>query len=480
MSSARSRRLLRSIGVRLAVWYAACLGLSLLLILAFAYPWVARTLREADRASVKEELAELRSLHRAGGLARVAQFLAGQQREGSLEPLVIHVVDPTGQTLFLHGPATLPPLDPDRLARAEAEHRGKWRVVEVADGRAVELRTVALEGGGLIRVGRSTEARAAVLGHLGGLVVAVLAPALLLSIAGGWVLAWSALRPIRHLVETVRRIEVGAIEARVATRGSGDELDDLGALFNRMLDRIQALIQAMRSSLDDAAHELRTPLTRLRGAAEMVLGSGAGLDTCREALADCVEEADRLLALLDTMMDIAEAETGTLRLAREPLDVRALVADTLDLYRDVAEAHGIALSSDVCDLGVLADRGRLRQALANLVDNALKYTPPGGRVEVSARTGPAGVEIAVRDTGIGITPEELPQIWTRLFRGDRARRRPGLGLGLSLVRAIVQAHGGQVHVASAPAAGSTFTIVLPAAPAGAGRPAGQRPDIARV
>ena len=185
----------------------------------------------------------------------------------------------------------------------------------------------------------------------------------------------------------------------------------------------------------------------------------------REALADCLEESERLLAMLHTLMDISEAETGMMPLSLTSIPLAALLAEAVDLYRYVIDEHGLDVSMTAPpSLWVTADRTRLRQVLANLLDNAIKYTPPGGRITLTACQELTGVAILFEDTGRGMTADDLAHIWDRLYRGDTSRSQRGLGLGLSLVKAIVQAHQGAVTVASTLGKGSRFTLQFPMNP----------------
>ena len=231
-----------------------------------------------------------------------------------------------------------------------------------------------------------------------------------------------------------------------------------------MLDRIQQLVAEIESMGDNIAHDLKSPLTRIRGLAEVTLTTDSETDDYRQMAADTIEECDRLLQMIDTMLIIARTEAGVGRAAAQPLDLARLVREGCGLFAPLAEDRGIELDCQNLpeSLFFKGDRAMLQRMLANLLDNAIKYTAAGGSVGVGLMPkGRGEVLLSVTDTGSGIDPAEQPLVFKRFYRCDRSRTLPGSGLGLSLARAVARAHGGEISVRSAPGRGSTFSVVLP-------------------
>jgi signal transduction histidine kinase len=463
MSFKSLERLRKTTGFRLTVWYSGLFILSALILFALAYALLWSSLRQKDRESIALELHELAALYHDSGLEGVTREIELQQRLYGTRAFFIRLADLQHHTRFLILSDQWEAFHLTRLKKMVGTADIQW--IEVpgrGNENRLEVASLGLPDGWLLQVGKSTADRRLVLEHFREIFTGVILAVILLGFGCGTFLAFRTLRPIRHLIQTVQSIEAGAMDIRVPTRDTADELDELGRLFNAMLNRITALIQGMRGALDNVAHDLRTPMTRIRGIAEIALRSEPNLELYQEALADCVEESDRLLTMVNTLMDISEAETGALRLTLEPVNISALLEDAVDLYREVAEEKEIAVAIVAPkDLWVRADRNRMRQVLANLLDNALKYTPRGGDIDLIAYQEETQVMMVVEDTGMGISAAELPKIWDRLYRGDQSRSQRGLGVGLSLVKAVVMAHKGTVEVSSIPGVGSRFTLVLP-------------------
>jgi signal transduction histidine kinase len=453
----------RRVGFRLTLWYSSIFVLSAVSLFLVTYFVFSSYLHRKDQEAIRSKVITLSTAYNRGGLGALEREVSVDQKFGRGGGYLIRVGGPGGRTLLLMLPYQWLGFDLKALEMGTLDGVIRWLRLQLADGsNQLEILSIPLDGDYLLQVGKSNQERNRILSRFRLMFACIMVPLVLVGAGGGIFVTFRALRPIRHLIHTVQSVYSGQLDARVPSLRTGDELDQLVTLFNLMLAKIDALIREMKESLDNVAHDLRTPVSRLRARAEMALQSNGGVSDNREALSDCLEESELILRMLNTLMDISEAETGTINLRKESVRLGSLIEQVQGIYSYVGEEKRITvLTHCPDDLFVFVDADRIRQALANLLDNAIKYTEQGGQVEIGAEKQGNQVVLTVRDSGRGISPENLPRIWERLYRGDRSRSEKGLGLGLSLVKAIIHAHEGRVEVESQPGKGSTFKVYLP-------------------
>jgi len=453
---------LRHFAIRLSLWNALIFTVSAGILFGLLYLLLSAALVRKDHEVIETRLRACAAVYENDGLSALQEFVQHSREAERNRTFFVRVASPAGNALLLNVPEDWVQFDAAALRPGGDPSHLVWLRVPKDEESDITVASTRLPDGSTLEVGRSTNNREAILAPFRFNFLLVMTPAVLFGVLGGAFLSHRATKPVREVVATARSIiDTGDLSARVRVTARQTDLEELARQFNRVLDQNQGLIQGMREALDNVAHDLRTPLSRLRSIAEVALQATSD-ETAGEALADCVEEADRVLTMLTALMDITEAEAGMMRLARQSTSIADLLANVIELYQVIAEEKHITVTAELDPLCVApVDAVRMRQVFANLMDNALKYTAEGGAVSVRCRLQDAAIVIEVTDTGMGISVEEQPRIWTRLYRGDKSRSQRGLGLGLSLVKAIVEAHRGTVSVQSALEAGATFSVRLP-------------------
>jgi heavy metal sensor kinase len=298
----------------------------------------------------------------------------------------------------------------------------------------------------------------------------LLAPVMLvLASLFGWLLAGIAIQPVNSVAHAAQNVTGSNITVQIPLRGAGDELDHLIDSFNQMTERLHQSFEQIRRFSTDVSHELRTPITAIRGQLEVALFTAETPEQYRESIINAMEDIEKLSSIVRALLLLSQAESGQLALQKAPLDLAEVVTDLVDQFQIPAEEKDVHLTSSIEPCApVEADRTQIERLLSNLLSNAVKYTPKGGsvRVVVGPAREPGWTKISVEDTGVGIPAENLPHIFDRFYRVRNAQTNTiqGLGLGLSFVAWIVEAHGGRIDVASNSGIGTRFTVLLPSGP----------------
>jgi heavy metal sensor kinase len=463
----------RSIRFRLIIWYAGLLTGAFLLF-SFVLYQVLRGYLESSleqtlyRRSAQIAVSLLADIHKTGE-RYVADQIATRYAPENYDRF-IRLTDPAGNIFYTSGrtasfnPSTLPPLEANKVV-GDFAHK-----VRLDDGKLMLITVKVFQSSDghrfLIECGGPMAPIETILSHLLLSLLPGVPLLVLVAVGGGFILVSRALAPMVKIAQSAEQITLHNLNDRLPLTNTGDELEHLSLALNRMIVRLSEAFEQNRRFLADASHELRTPLAALRGEMESVVEQTRALPELSDRAGSALEEVDRLAKIVDALFAISRLDAGEAQQEWTRFDLASLAANTTEQMSLLAEDKGVSVACNAQEnVTVEGDRARIKQVVVNLLDNAIKYTPRDGSINlnVRAREGKAVMEVA--DTGIGIPSSALPHVFERFFRVDKARSRDvgGAGLGLAIVKSICTAHGGRVEVESAEGRGSLFTVEMPLA-----------------
>jgi heavy metal sensor kinase len=453
---------------RLTLWYAGIFTISTLVAFGVFYLVISTALSKNRDQDLIADVQEYSSMLAAEGIEKVKAEMAWEALSDGQEHIFLRLLTTAGKELAATDMSAWRSVGTGSHA-LEKLKRGADYVLETLDLPEQEFKARTVYGSIgpdlVLQIGESLEEDAEFLELHRTVFIPLMAVMVIIAAIVGWLMARRALTGVEEVTQTAIEISKGALDKRVPFKARGDEIERLATTFNYMLDHINALIKGMREMSDNIAHDLRSPLARIRGVAEMALTTPATEEEHRAMAGSMLEECDRLLGMINAMLDIAEAESGAGEIKLEEVDLVSVIQRACELFQAIAEESSVTIAADLPERCLVYGEARkFQRMVANLLDNALKFTPAEGTVTVSLRANNGQVVISVSDTGIGISEDDLPHVFKQFYRCDNSRAQHGTGLGLSLVKAIAGSLGGSVKATSNLGKGSTFTVIIPQMP----------------
>ncbi len=465
MSLKKMINLRHTLAFRLTIWYTGIFTLIAFLSISLFYLLATNVIQRQTDEDLLNQIRKFSSLIAAEGVGAGQRVAIIESQAGGVKKVFFRFLHRNGQAFSSSNMDYWQDIGINYGVIQRLIH-GNAPVFEtiILPKRDHEIRVLyGIIGSGIIlQVGQSMEEYGRIISVFKRIFIGTVTLLMALAALVGWFMARRALSGVEAVTRTAQMISRDALDMRVPVKPRGDEIDELASTFNEMLGRIEKLVAGMKEMSDSIAHDLKTPITRIRGIAEITLTTQAGQAEYETMTASIIEECDRLLDMISTMLVISRFEAGVGDLKKKEIDLAGIVRDACELFRPLAEDKKLSIDCRTPEfMDYTGDAGMLQRLISNLLDNAIKYTPSGGDVAIllEQRKDNAAV-LTVSDTGAGIAEAETAHIFERFYRGDESRSTEGTGLGLSLARAIARAHGGDITVKSEPEKGSIFTVTL--------------------
>lgn len=450
---------------KLTLWYAIIFTVSLFAALCVFYIMVTHAIDKDIDEGLLEDLDEVSATLALMGTEATNKAMNIEAESEGKDKIFLRLLDRMGNVVATSDMTYWKNAEINKNALNRID-KGAIHIfdTQIISGRPHKIRAVygKIDSDKILQIGISLEEREHSLNAIYAAITPIMIFFVLLSAIIGWFMASRALSGIGEVTKAASDISKGLFDRRVHIKSKSEEVKLLSESFNRMLDHIQSLMKGLSEVTDNIAHDLKTPITRMRVAAEAELSKADCCEDCQKLAADIIEDCDDLLQMINTMLMISKEESGISERVKEPVDLSQIIKDAFDLFAPIAEEKGIQCFNQVPDNVTFdGDFHGLQRMIINLLENAIKYTPAGGKVTVFAHTDNDVIKIAFQDTGIGISGEDMPHIFKRLYRCDKSRSQQGFGLGLSLALAVAHAHGGDITATSQYGKGSVFTVTLP-------------------
>lgn len=460
MSLNKGSRIFSTVSFRLSLWYTLVFALVTLVVFFSMYNAFLKNVKQDISDELAGDTKEFSELYIQMGRAALNREINREAQSTGTKKEMFLLISP-GHDILAHSDLNAWP-NVDAQIFLQMASNGNDRTGTIQFGiRQAMVRVHTMPDRNVLVVGYALDQLGNLAARYRNILDLWMLVMLVIGVALGWFITRRAMAGVIQVTRIASRIGSNELYTRVPPGGQGLEVRQLAGAFNGMLQRVQVAMEELKRVTDDVAHDLRSPLTRMRLMAESAATTNSG--DCKDTAASIVGEIDNMVAMINTMLDISQTESGVKGLNIKSVDMDEIVRAAFDLFEPVAQDKGIEMVfvSAQKPVSLQGDRSRLQRVVANLLDNAIKFTPGPGKVTVSLENTDNRVRLTVRDTGIGIAARDLLHIFGRFYRGERSRTTRGNGLGLSLAAAIIKAHKGSIQVFSEPGKGSEFVVDLP-------------------